>query len=444
MADYKNFRLVPYGHPDKNDNISLNPGRYKIGPKSCMGYYDSVADPWTLVLVDKLMAETPEEDEARAVPPLETPNPNLNSTSASNYPFQSTGIPNEDGIAMPVLGRRGTYANDEPDYSESWIVNRKNTWASGPPVNSAVMDNAIPGAGYWTYPDGPNNEGDKWPGYQMTTSSDHPKILFNMGHGNVASQGGSPGTNVIGWDGEINADKQGSKINKLQTLIGFKHAYAMYTCDLTLSEKIDLVKALIAWVEENFPDEIPDAFAGYGNPTNEVINEQVRGILGSSTRAPSVQLVIRVIKAIIKVIEQAQSDGVVGGLVVNWDFLAELTVPTAANEVKYNDYFWGEYTDTWQPKRFSYVIESDARAFIQILKLRANGVLWHITSPPGGARTRILRTYNFAHIYSPLIFSTDLNDSKNRKFMQVLPEYDKNRDPHAWYDKHFYVDTNKV
>ena len=78
---------------------------------------------------------------------------------------------------------------------------------------------------------------------------------------------------------------------------------------------------------------------------------------------------------------------------------------------------------------------------MQILKLRANGVLWHITAKSGGYRTRILRTYNFAHIYSPLIFSTDLNDPKNGKFMQVLPEYNKNRDPHAWYDTEFYVDT---
>ena len=438
MTSYKNFTTVPYGHPPKNSNIVLNPERRQIGPSSSMGYYDNVFDPWTFVLVDVLMAETPEEDPTRALPTLGTTN--SNSTSSGDYPYRSNGIPNEDGIAMPVLAGRGE-KEAEPDYTENWIVNRKNTWDSGPPVNDAITDNSVPGAGYWTEKDGPNASGNKQPGFQMMTSSELPKVLFNMGHGNVASQGGSPGSNVIGWDGYINADKQTLVFGKTDTIIGIDHAYAMYACDLTLSEKIELVKALVQWVQENFPGEIPDAFLSYGDPTDEVIRQQVRGVLGSSTRTPSVQLVIRIIKAIIKVIEQAQSDGVVGGNLVNWDFLAELTVPTNANEFKYKEYYWGGHNDTWSEKRYSYVIESDARAFMQILKLRANGVLWHITAKSGGYRTRILRTYNFAHIYSPLIFSTDLNDPKNGKFMQVLPEYNKNRDPHAWYDKHFYVDT---
>ena len=106
-------------------------------------------------------------------------------------------------------------------------------------------------------------------------------------------------------------------------------------------------------------------------------------------------------------------------------------------------YKWGPYSDdgNWKARRFSYVIESDVQAFMQILRLRCNGVLWHISSPETSATTvRILRTFNFAHIYSASIIS-DLNDRKNSKYRQVLPEYDKDRFPHAWYDEHFHLDT---
>lgn len=466
MSEYKHFRTVPYGHPPKGDNEVLNPGRFKNGPYSCMGYYDSAGDPWTFVLVDKLMADTPADDNTRAVPPYETPNPNPNSTSDRNYPIRTSHIPNEDGIMMPYLLSRGEAKADEPSYEDDyWIVNRKNTWQSGPPVNGGGGDNAVPGVSYYTDLGGPNapdpaatsSGAKKRPGFEMNTKSDRPILLFNMGHGNVASQAGLAASNVVGWDGYLYADPQGSGVNKTATQLAVCHAYAMYTCDLTLDEKIDLVKALVAWVQENFPDEIEGRlFTNYEGPVNERIKSQVEGILRSGTRTPSVQLIIRVIKAIIKVIEQAQSDGVVGGNLVNWDFLGELTVPTNANEYLYapdqttgelsdsdkNKYYkWGEYGGSWKARRFSYVIESDTRAFMQILKLRTNGVLWHFSSPETNKLTiRIMRTFNFAHIYSASIVS-DLDDPKNDKYLQVLPEYKKDRFPHAWYDEHFYFDT---
>ena len=463
----KHIRTAPYGHPPRSDNEVLNPGRFKNGPYSCMGYYDSAGDPWTLVLVDDLMESTPEDDDTRSVPPRETPNPNPDSTSDRNYPMRTSHIPREDGVMMPYLLSRGERKDDEPTYDDgSWIVNRKNTWRSGPPANGATGDNAVPGVSYYTDLGGPNapdpaatkSGAKKRPGYEMNTKNDRPILLFNMGHGNVASQAGPAASNIVGWDGYLYADAQGSSVNKTDTLLGVCHAYAMYTCDLTLNEKIDLVRALIAWVQENFPDEIEGRlFTNYEGPVDERIKTQVEGTLRAGTRSVSVQLIIRVIKAIIKVIEQAQSDGVVGGNLVNWDFIGELTVPTNANEYVYppdqqknpftdtdrNKYKWGTYSQdgNWKAKRFSYVIKSDVRAFMQILKLRANGVLWHFSAPETDKLTiRIMRTFNFAHIYSASITS-DLDDSKNSKYLQVLPEYNKDRYPHAWYDEHFYFDT---
>ena len=177
--------------------------------------------------------------------------------------------------------------------------------------------------GYWTQKgsDTASDTGDKdkQPGFQIFTSSDRPVILFNMGHGNIASEGGSPGNNVIGFDGWLRADEQSNSLSKAETSIGVPHAWAMYTCDLTINEKIDLVKALIKWVMDNFPEEIPDqGFANFEGPIDPVIEAKVYDQI--STTSISIKLLIRIIKAIIKIIEQAQDESVIGGNLVNWDF----------------------------------------------------------------------------------------------------------------------------
>ena len=94
----------------------------------------------------------------------------------------------------------------------------------GPPVNSTVGDNAVPGAGYWTKKDGPNSAGSKEPGYQIYTKNSLPIQLFNMGHGNVASEAGSAETNVIGWDGYLKWEGQGVIEATTDCNMGIPHA----------------------------------------------------------------------------------------------------------------------------------------------------------------------------------------------------------------------------
>ena len=156
---------------------------------------------------------------------------------------------------------------------------------------------------------------------------------------------------------------------------------------------------------------------------------------------------------IIKIINQMNSSGVVGGKLVNWDFIAELKYPTNANQYlpppdhtvqnpsgelmsRYSHGKGGPHG----PFRFSYTINPDIPLVLFLMKMRANGVLWHLSSAEGGSRSRIMRTTNFAHIHA-LGALRDINDDKNSKYKQVLSYWDANKTPHAILDKHRQIDT---
>ena len=416
----RNLRTAPFGQPPKGnrgtENEVLNPGRYQYCAASSMGYYNSVVDPWTLIWIDELANQTPEV--------LYTPgDPTAFDLPADyNYP------------------QPRPFADTEPDYDNGWAINRKNTWQSGPPENIAVSDNAIPGAGYWTKKGGPNSAGSKEPGFEIYTKNHLPVQLFNMGHGNIASESGSAETNVIGWDGYLKWDGQGVIESTTDCNIGIPHAYAMYTLDMSIAALQQLIEKLQDWVEEN---KDPDDGSTEGGRLSRML------FPGPEVRAPSVKVVIRIIKMIKKIIEQANSDGVIGGLLVNWDFICELSVPTEANEYKYppdhmgNPGNGGKYSHgkggPHGPERFSYIISEIDQAFVQLLNMRANGVLWHITSEAGGARYRICRTFNFAHIHSMSI--TDRLDHRfAHKFEQVLSYWHKDLHPDAILDKSRRID----
>jgi len=408
----KNIRTAPFGQPPSggkgHENEVLNPGRYQYGSKSSMGYYSTVFDPWTLIWVDELFKQTPEV---------------LNNNSfelPEDYPTPPSPL-----------------VDEEPDYDTGWALNRKNTWQSGPPKNVTVTDNAVPGAGYWTKNGGPNaTSTKKEPGYEIYTSNSRPVQLFNMGHANVASQGGSAETNVIGWDGYFSYDAQGFISSTTECNIGVPHAYAMYTVDMSIDAMKELVAKLEEWVENNKdPDED-------GSGTFAYLSRAL--FPGPQVRTPSIKLIIRIIKMIKKIITQANSDGVVGGLLVNWDFICGLTVPTDANEYLFpadgygNPGTGGSYGHgnggPHGPERFSYLITEECQAFTQIMSMRANGVLWHITADGGGARARLLRTFNFAHIHSMTM--TDRLDHRLRdKYRQVLSFWGSNVEPDSILDK---------
>ncbi len=409
----KNIRTAPFGQPPKGhngkENEVLNPGRFQYGAASSMGYYDTVFDPWTLIWIDELFRQTPELVN----------NNNFNLPDDYDYP-------------APFAGSQG----DEPDYNTGWALNRKNTWQSGPPVNSTVADNSVPGGGYWTKKGGPNNTGvDKEPGYQIYTSTDLPIQLFNMGHGNIASEAGSAETNVIGWDGYFTYDGQGFIEATTQCNIAVERAYAMYTMDMSLDVIRELIAKLEDWVESNTdPDEGGDSRFAY---LTRILKP------GPEVRAPSIKVIIRVIKMLKKIIEQATSDGVVGGLLVNWDFICELSHPTDANEYIY-PFNGGPYSrgkgGPHGPERFSYLISPECQVFMAVSQLRANGVLWHITSEAGGLRYRIIRTFNFAHIHA--LTATDRLDHRlSGKLRQVLSFWDKNVHPDSINDKTRRIDN---
>jgi len=398
---HKKFRTVPLGQPPSRQE-DLNPGRYVYASQSCTQYHSGVtgvADPYSFVWVDQLLEDTADE------------------------------------------------SGKEP----SFFINRKVNWQSGPSVNSSVADNAVPGAGYWTDLGGPNTTGkDKRPGYQMITSSDRPVMLYNMGHENIASKGGSSETSVIGWDGYLYADPQGRTKN---TLIGVCHAYAMYTLDFSMSNLQTIIDKLEQWIEENGgtrstppyeTSDVPDVIA---NIYNEV-----------STMAPSISMIKWIIKAIKAIIQQAQDDSVVGGMLVDWDFLCSLKTATSRNQYQYcpdhlmpNDtgggeekskYYWGYgNSGSWDSRRFSYVIGENEQLLVSILRMRANGVLWHFSSPSGGSRTRIIRTFNFAHIHSLSGFD-GIDSRKNSKYRKILKKYDPNHKPDVIQDKYFKVSTD--
>lgn len=399
----KKFRTVPVGQPPSNQE-ELNPGRYMFASYSSTEYHGgtitSIADPYSFVWVDQLLKVT------------------------------------ADG------------ANETLPF----FINRKIDWQSGPSVNQSALDNSVPGAGYWTDSGGPNayNGKTKRPGFQMETSSDRPIMLYNMGHENIFSVGGSPETSVIGWDGYLYADKQTQVFGKPNTLIGVCHAYAMYTLDFSMSNLKTIIEKLEQWIEENGGTRTTEPFVTDDVPTVvEDILEEV------SVRAPSISMIKWIIKAIKAIIDQAASDGVVGGNLVDWDFICSLDTPTTRNQYKYcpdhlypggtgeetkSEYYWGGSSDTWSAKRFSYVISENCQILVSLLRMRANGVLWHFSSPSGGLRTRIIRTFNFAHIHSLSAFD-GIDARKNSKYRKILKKYDTNVKPDVVKDKYFKIST---
>jgi hypothetical protein len=421
MAQIREIRTATFGQPPNggngHENEVLNPGRFQYGPKSTMGYYDSVVDPWTFVWWDELFATTDGSGEVPDVPDIEDGNPEVDTP--------------------------------DPTPETTWFLNRKNNWQSGPPVNNAVFDNALPKAGYWTKKGGPhNNDSKNDGGFQMVTGSNRPVLLFNMGHGNVASQGGSAETNVIGWDGYLSFDSQGIG-STTDCNMGVPHAYAMYTLDMDPYTLKKLAVELKAWIESQQNGETY-------TPSEDPAASHVAGVMAElqgNTRTITIEVAIRILKMIIKIINQMNSSGVVGGKLVDWDFIAELKYPTNANQYLlppdhtvqnpsaelFSRYSHGK-GGPHGPFRFSYTIDPDIPLILFLMKMRANGVLWHLSNAEGGNRTRIMRTTNFAHIHA-LGALRGIDDEKNSKYKQVLSYWDANKDPHSILDQFRQVDT---
>lgn len=424
MAQVKVIRTAPFGHPPKGNNETanevLNPGRFQYGPKSTMGYFGnplaSKFDPWTFIWWDELFATTDGSGEVPDVPEIEEGNPEIEEP--------------------------------EPTPETTWFLNRKNDWQSGPPVNQTVGDNALPKAGYWTKKGGPHNNSTKENGgFEMITGSDRPVLLFNMGHGNVASEGGSAETNVIGWDGYLSFDSQGIG-SGTDCNMGAPHAYAMYTLDMDPQTVKKLADELKDWIESQD--------GGTYTPSEDPAVSHVAGVMGElqgSSRSVSIEVAIRILKMIIKIIEQMNSSGVVGGKLVNWDFIAELKNPTNANQYLLPPDHTVQNPSAEQmsrfshgkggphgPIRFSYTIDPDITLVLFLMKMRANGVLWHLSSAEGGSRVRIMRTTNFAHIHG-LGALRDIDHVLNKKYNQVLSNWASNKNPHAILDKNRQIDT---
>ena len=424
MASFRNVRTAPFGHPPSgrtgHENEPLNPGRYQFGPKSTTEYQSGAIssnfDPWTFVWWDSLFATT---DDSGGVPDIPDFNP---------------GPEDED---------------PQPDPDAPWFLNRHNDWQSGPPVNNTVQDNALPKAGYWTNKTGPNrNDSKNDGGFQMLTSSDRPVMLYNMGHENIASQGGSSETNVIGWDGYLEFDKQGTG-SKTDCNIGVPHAYAMYTLDISPEKLQSIAQKIADWIEGHQDG----GSYSTGDDPEAIHVDAVLSNLEGTTRGIPLNIVIRILKMIVKIIEKMNSAGAIpGGILVNWDFIAELKYPTKANtyirppghtvQNPGNDMLLYSHGNGGPHGkfRFSYTIDPDITIVLALLKMRANGILWHLSSAKGGLRIRIMRTTNFAHIHG-LKPWLDIDAERNSKYKQVLTYWHKDNDPDPWGDKTRKLDT---
>lgn len=373
----KTIRLAPFGHPPAGiggeENEVLNPGREQFLPKSTMGYYDNVADPWTLVWLDEI---------------------------------------------------------------DIGLINRNNDWQSGPPDNGPAVDNALPKAGFWTKAGGPNsNDNNNHGGFEIYTSSDKPICLFNMGHENLASQGGSGETNVIGYDGYFEVDKQGVG-GSTECAIGMMHGYCMYYTDFGFEQ----IKAILEFLEG-----LEEDGGAYNRsvPLDDHL-KHLPEVFGLGVRPMGE--ITAIIKIIRKIVQMLQDDGVVGGKLVSWDFIAEMTEKTSANTyitpVEDSSQFnWGQKKNHPFPKRrWSRTVNLISQGVIFALKLRANGVLWHVSSPSGGLRNRIIRTTNFAFIHA--LSPTDtINSRKNSKYKHVIKLRENSNTPNVLNDKSIKIWT---
>ena len=426
MTQPREIRTAPFGHPPRgstgNENEVLNPGRYQYCATSSTGYWSNpvlqIFDPWNFVWMDELFATTEGGEEIPEIPDIDEGNPEIEEP--------------------------------DPDPDTTWFLNRKNTWQSGPSDNGATMDNSMPKAGYWTKKKGPNsNDDSKDAGFQIYTGSDRPTLLFNMGHENVGSEPGSSETNVIGWDGYVTFESQGS--SSTQCSMGICHAYAMYAFDMDIYTLKKLAAELKAWIEANLEDRV---FTPSEDPAVSHVASVMDSVKADTRLTPTIELAIRVLKMIVKILDQMNSNGVVGGKLVNWDYIAELKFPTNANEYLYCPgkevenpsaelmarYSYGT-SGPYGPFRYSYTIDQDLVILMFILKLRANGVLWHFSSPKGGNRARIIRVTNFAHIHC-LGANKGINHSSNSKYRQILARWAKNmKSPHAINDIYREIDT---
>ena len=368
---YKEARTVPFGIPNSgisgNENADYNPGRYQYLPRSSTGYHSDFTDPYNMVWLD-----------------------------------------NMDAFDGPI--------------------NRDVTWQSGPSVNSHITDNALRKAGFWTKAGGPNSYDPSFnSGVEMTTGSDRPILLYNMGHQNIGSQSGSGETNVIGYDGYINADGQGS-FTDVMTSIGVMHAYAMYYCDLNRQAIQDILDILI---DLDLNGGLPTL------PTEAAHLKHIAGLYAEVAPAGEIQAIIKIIKKLIKWIDH---EGIVGGRLVDWDFIAQLNTSTTANTYQFpvtaNDakFQWGYKKDGPFPnRRFSFVISELAQSVIFVLKLRANGILWHVSSPEGGSRIRILRFSNFVMLHA-LSAGDGIDSLKNSKYRNFLKKYNPDKQPNSFED----------
>ena len=353
-----------------------------------------------------------------------------------------------------------------PDEISHAFVNRKSEWESGPPENDKVVDNCIGGVGWWTMGNKSDNDGatrsarveqgpdprdargtkDNTSGFEMFTAKDRPKMLYHFGHASNSSDSLSHETSVIGWDGMLYAND----ITSGDTKIGACQAYAMYSSALRLDDYRSMAEAGKAYIVSNF------GFQRYENPDRVVVPEFAQhwedffaalDMTQEEKRKAAFMLVNMTEQLFDRYAEPVAYDWVLGSLLKKWDFVCKLSEPVHGNEYKYcpdkdellnsnsmDNYYWGEHNKSWRRRRFSYIISKECQLFTQFLKMSANGVLWHLSSPPTPgllARQGVLRAYNFTHIHS-LTPTSRPHDPISSKYEVVPQPYDENqgdRDP---------------
>ena len=352
-----------------------------------------------------------------------------------------------------------------PEEMSDIFVNRKSTWESGPPENEKIPDNCIGGVGWWTMGNKSDNAGatrgyvdespspldsrgtkDNTSAFEMFTAKDRPKMLYHFGHASGSSKAMSHETSVIGWDGMLYAND----LTLGDTEVGACQAYAMYSSALRLDDYRAMGEAGKEFIVRNYgfprfedPDRVvrPEYYDHW-----EQFFESLD--LSPEEKVKKAHMLVGMVRTLFDRYEEPVSyDWALGACLKKWDFICKLSEPVHGNEYKYcpdkdqllnsnpmSNYLWGEHNGNWRRRRFSYIISKDCQLFVMFLKMSANGVLWHVTSPntPGLiGRESVLRVYNFTHIHA-LTPTSRPHDPISAKYNVIPQPYGENqpdRDP---------------
>ena len=376
------LRTIPFGVPTSASTNSHNPGRYMYGSRQ--------------------------------------------STSYSNNASGVIGV--SDKYKFLVISGRGTGSDPtEPWYTDNNYSTEDQTWQSGPFDNQAVNDHAMERAGYWTHKGGPNSDDNSTNfGYEMLLANANRKMIYNMGHGTMGSSAEGMEYGCVGVAGFWTPESDQVSTSSVPVSQGIIHVYCMYRMDASDEYLAELEDALTNGGSGGFTfDPTKAGHRAVASLIGEELGAEtlIQNLLTKSELTGDLVVdTMGEIEAIIKVIKKVNQIWQGLGKNKEIDFMAECSVDGTYNEVPRGVDQHSFAAD--QPKYFCYHLNKTNRQVIQLLRMRNNGWLWHLTGKAAKgltARKRISRFTDVVPLYasSPTKFG-------NTKYRKLLRHYDPN------------------